>query len=163
MFSSHAKPLDDFFSSFIYPVLAHSMWRSASVVVLQFFCYVYSLSLELHNMNSFWFIGSFSHLRFTSVWWSQNIKHQLAFLPVAGAKNKIAQQEENDMHSGASVVSGLARGVSLTGKKQISWHRVRIQASGLNRSLPCEQHRCTYGPMYDSQLGSQWIHLYLYW
>lgn len=68
MFSSHAKPLDDFFSSFIYPVLGHSMWRSASVVnavvVLQIFwvCYVYSLSLELNNMNSFWFIGSLFHL-----------------------------------------------------------------------------------------------------
>lgn len=66
---------------------------------------------------------SFSPLfRFTTVWLSQNIKHQLSFLPAAGAKNKIAQQEENDMHSGLSVVSGLPWGVSLTRKKQISWH-----------------------------------------
>lgn len=93
------------------------------------FCYVFLLCLFIvlgAKQHEFFLVywEFFSPLfRFTSVWWSQNIKHQLAFLPAAGAKNKIAQQEENDMHSGPRVVSGLPRGVSLTRKKQISWHR----------------------------------------
>lgn len=93
-----------------------------------FFCYVLLclfvvLGAKQHEFFLVYWEFFSPLFRFTSVWLSQNIKHQLAFLPVAGAKNKIAQQEENDMHSGPSVVSGLPRGVSLTRKKQISWHR----------------------------------------
>lgn len=101
-----------------------------------FFCYVLlCLFIVLGAKQHEFFLvywEFFSPLfRFTSVWLSQNIKHQLAFLPVAGAKNKIAQQEENDMHSGPSVVSGLPRGVSLTRKKQISWHRGQNPGIGI--------------------------------